>query len=69
MKITKTAMTKSSPIKASNDTKRKDQSTDIETAKRHIKCAIDALGKSAIKGDTAAKSAIADLGVILFSMK
>lgn len=66
MKITKA---KSSPIKASSDAKRKDHSTDLETAKRHIKCAIDALGKSAIKGDTAAKSAIADLGVILFSMK
>ena len=68
MKITKG---KGSPVKASRETesKRTDRDKNIEEAKRGIKCAIDALGKSAIKGDTAAKSVIADLGVILFGLK
>ena len=43
--------------------------TTNDDAKRYIKCAIDALGKSAIKGDKSAKSAIADLSVVLLSMK
>ena len=42
---------------------------DIEQAKEQIKCAINTLGKSAIKGNAQAKSAIADLSVILLSMK
>lgn len=45
----------------------KDNSGD--QAKRYIKSAIDVLGKSASKGDQAARNAIADLSVILLSMK
>jgi hypothetical protein len=60
MKITKNAakVTASKNIPSAND-----------DAKRYIKCAIDALGKSAVSGDKFAKSAIADLSVILLGMK
>lgn len=60
MKITKgNKRTASTPVKSA---------TSNDEAKRYIKCAIDVLGKAAIKGDASAKSAIADLSVILFSM-
>lgn len=59
MKITKAKATAAKSVKAATNT----------DAKRYIKCAIDALGKSAVSGDKSAKSAIADLSVILLSMK
>lgn len=37
-------------------------------AKKYIKCAIDALGASAKNGDTVARDALANLGVILFDL-
>ena len=61
MKITKGAPAKK-PVSASKD-------MSSEQAKRYIKCAIDAIGKTAASGDKSARSAIADLSVILFSMK
>ena len=62
MKITKGSASAKKPVSAA----RVDSS---DKAKRYIRCAIDALGKSAANGDQSAKSAIADLSVVLFSMK
>ena len=61
MKITKGKAVTASSAKV--------EDKDIERAKEQIKCAINTLGRSAIKGSTQAKSEIADLSVILLSMK
>lgn len=62
-------ITKGKSIAASRNPATEVEDKDIQQAKEQIKCAINTLGKSAIKGNAQAKSAIADLSVILLSMK
>lgn len=48
---------------------KKIETSNYEDAVDHIKCAIQALGETAVTGDTKAKEAITNLSVILFDIK
>lgn len=60
-KVTPAGVPLRSVVKSSEDNK--------EVACKYIKSAIDALGASAINGNQEAKTAIANLSVILFELK
>lgn len=55
---------KTSAVKANTEVNTK---RDYSEAQKHIKCAIDALGKDA-KQDVLAKESIANLSVVLFDL-
>lgn len=57
-------ITKNKAIKANTEAVSK---ADYKEAQKHIKCAIDALGKQA-KEDVLAKESIANLSVVLFDL-
>lgn len=48
---------------------KKIEKSNYDDAVDHIKCAIQALGETAVTGDTKAKEAITNLSVILFDIK
>ena len=67
-------MTKNITASANNAEKRANRKSVFAAKRReealdHIKCAISALGQEALDGDSVAKEAIANLGVVMFDLK
>lgn len=62
-------------IQKTKKSEKQNQNQKITSSRKHdaavgyIKAAIDALGESAISGDTVAKESIANLSVVLFDLK